>query len=99
MFGESGVSHTGKMYTYYKCAATKKKKIRDKKTVRKQRLEDLAEQQKERQARVAEGRQAKPEMDPLIVYIQKLFRYHFLQGRVIRTGRAVPEAGAAGALR
>ena len=26
MFGESGVSHTGKMYTYYKCAAAKKKK-------------------------------------------------------------------------
>ena len=26
MFGESGVSHTGRMYTYYKCAAAKKKK-------------------------------------------------------------------------
>ena len=26
MFGESGVSHTGKMYTYYKCAAAKKKR-------------------------------------------------------------------------
>jgi len=36
MFGESGVSHTGKMYTYYKCAAAKKKKA-----VRKQWLEDL----------------------------------------------------------
>ena len=31
MFGESGVSHTGKMYTYYKCAAAKKKKTCDKK--------------------------------------------------------------------
>ena len=41
MFGESGVSHTGKMYTYYKCAAAKKKKTCDKKTVRKQWLEDL----------------------------------------------------------
>ena len=41
MFGESGVSHTGKMYTYYKCAAAKKKKICDKKAVRKQWLEDL----------------------------------------------------------
>ena len=30
MFGESGVSHTGKMYTYYKCAAAKKKKTCDK---------------------------------------------------------------------
>ena len=36
MFGESGVSHTGKMYTYYKCAAAKKKKACDKKAVRKQ---------------------------------------------------------------
>ena len=26
MFGESGVSHTGKLYTYYKCATAKKKK-------------------------------------------------------------------------
>ena len=33
MFGESGVSHTGKMYTYYKCAAAKKKKTCDKKAV------------------------------------------------------------------
>ena len=41
MFGESGVSHTGRMYTYYKCAAAKKKKICDKKAVRKQWLEDL----------------------------------------------------------
>ena len=41
MFGESGVSHTGKMYTYYKCAAAKKKKTCDKKAVRKQWLEDL----------------------------------------------------------
>ena len=41
MFGESGVSHTGKMYTYYKCAAAKKKKTCDKKVVRKQWLEDL----------------------------------------------------------
>ena len=41
MFGESGVSHTGKMYTYYKCAAAKKKKSCDKKAVRKQWLEDL----------------------------------------------------------
>ena len=41
MFGESGVSHTGKIYTYYKCAAAKKKKTCDKKAVRKQWLEDL----------------------------------------------------------
>ena len=41
MFGESGVSHTGKMYAYYKCAAAKKKKTCDKKAVRKQWLEDL----------------------------------------------------------
>ena len=41
MFGESGVSHTGKMYTYYKCAAAKKKKTCDKKAVRKRWLEDL----------------------------------------------------------
>ena len=41
MFGESGVSHTGKMHTYYKCAAAKKKKTCDKKAVRKQWLEDL----------------------------------------------------------
>ena len=41
MFGESGVSHTGKMYTYYKCAAAKNKKTCDKKAVRKQWLEDL----------------------------------------------------------
>ena len=41
MFGESGVSHTGKMYTYYKWAAAKKKKTCDKKAVRKQWLEDL----------------------------------------------------------
>ena len=43
MFGESGVSHTGKMYTYYKCAAAKKKKTCDKKAVRKQWLEDMVE--------------------------------------------------------
>ena len=41
MFGESGVSHTGRMYTYYRCAAAKKKKSCNKKTVRKQWLEDL----------------------------------------------------------
>ena len=41
MFGESGVSHTGKMYTYYKCATAKKHKGCKKKTVRKQWLEDL----------------------------------------------------------
>ena len=40
-FGESGVSHTGKIYTYYKCAAAKKKKTCDKKAVRKQWQEDL----------------------------------------------------------
>ena len=59
MFGESGVSHTGKMYTYYKCAAAKKKKTCDKKAVRKQWLED---QRKELQARIAEERLAKPKM-------------------------------------
>ena len=41
MFGESGVSHTGKAHHYYKCATAKKKKTCDKKTVRKQWLEDL----------------------------------------------------------
>ena len=41
MFGESGVSHTGKAQHYYKCATAKKKKTCDKKTVRKQWLEDL----------------------------------------------------------
>ena len=41
MFGESGVSHTGRIYNYYKCAAAKKKKTCDKKAVRKQWLEDL----------------------------------------------------------
>ena len=62
MFGESGVSHTGKMYTYYKCAAAKKKKTCDKKAVRKQWLEDLEDQRKELQARIAEERLAKPKM-------------------------------------
>ena len=62
MFGESGVSHTGKMYTYYKCAAAKKKKTCDKKAVRKQWLEALEEQRKELQARIAEERLAKPKM-------------------------------------
>ena len=62
MFGESGVSHTGKMYTYYKCAAAKKKKTCDKKAVRKQWLEDLEEQRRELQARIAEERLAKPKM-------------------------------------
>ena len=38
MFGESGVSHTGKMYTYYKCAAAKKKKTCDKKVQTKEWL-------------------------------------------------------------
>ena len=41
MFGESGVSHTGKAHHYYKCATAKKKKTCAKKTVRKQWLEDL----------------------------------------------------------
>ena len=41
MFGESGVSHTGKAHYYYKCAAAKKRKSCTKKTVRKQWLEDL----------------------------------------------------------
>ena len=62
MFGESGVSHTGKMYTYYKCAAAKKKKTCDKKAVRKQWLEALEEQRKELRARIAEERLAKPKM-------------------------------------
>ena len=34
MFGESGVSHTGKTHHYYKYATAKKKKTCDKKTVR-----------------------------------------------------------------
>ena len=41
MFGESGTSRTGEGHRYYKCATVKKKKGCKKKTVRKQRLEDL----------------------------------------------------------
>ena len=41
MFGESGTSHTGDVHRYYKCAAAKKRKSCNKKTVRKQWLEDL----------------------------------------------------------
>ena len=41
MFGESGTSRTGDVHRYYKCAAAKKRKSCNKKTVRKQWLEDL----------------------------------------------------------
>ena len=41
MFGESGTSRTGDVHRYYKCVAAKKRKSCNKKTVRKQWLEDL----------------------------------------------------------
>ena len=41
MIGESGTSHTGKIYRYYKCANTKKKKSCKKKPVKKDWIEDL----------------------------------------------------------
>ena len=78
MFGESGVSHTGKMYTYYKCAAAKKKKTCDKKAVRKQWLEALEEQRKELQARIAEERLAKPKMKEEFVRINRKGRFGIL---------------------
>ena len=78
MFGESGVSHTGKMYTYYKCAAAKKKKTCDKKAVRKQRLEALEEQRKELQARIAEERLAKPKMKEEFVRFNRKGRFGIL---------------------
>ena len=78
MFGESGVSHTGKMYTYYKCAAAKKKKTCDKKAVRKQWLEDLEEQRKELQARIAEERLAKPKMKEEFVRFNRKGRFGIL---------------------
>ncbi len=78
MFGESGVSHTGKMYTYYKCAAAKKKKACDKKAVRKQWLEALEEQRKELQARIAEERLAKPKMKEEFVRFNRKGRFGIL---------------------
>jgi len=41
MVGESGTSHTGKFHQYYKCVAAKKRKGCDKKTVRKDWIENL----------------------------------------------------------
>jgi len=41
MIGESGTSHTGKTYRYYRCANTKKKKLCKKKPVKKDWIEDL----------------------------------------------------------
>lgn len=41
MFGESGKSHTGDVYRYYKCSSAKKKKGCDKKAVRKEWIEDI----------------------------------------------------------
>lgn len=41
MFGESGTSRSGDVHRYYKCATVKKRKSCQKKTVRKQWLEDL----------------------------------------------------------
>ena len=78
MFGESGVSHTGKMYTYYKCAAAKKKKTCDKKAVRKQWLKALEEQRKELQARIAEERLAKPKMKEEFVRFNRKGRFGIL---------------------
>ena len=41
MFGESGKSHTGGIYRYYKCASAKKNKGCDKKAVKKEWLENI----------------------------------------------------------
>lgn len=41
MFGESGTSRTGTVHRYYKCASAKRKRGCDKKTVRKEWIEDL----------------------------------------------------------
>ena len=41
MFGESGTSRSGDVHRYYKCATVKKRKSCQKKTVRKQWMEDL----------------------------------------------------------
>ncbi len=41
MIGESGKSHTGSIYRYYKCANAKKRKSCSKKPVRKQWIEDI----------------------------------------------------------
>ena len=62
MFGESGTSRTGDVHRYYKCAAAKKRKSCNKKTVRKQWLEALEAQKKDLEARIAEEKLAKPVM-------------------------------------
>ncbi len=41
MVGESGTSHTMKIHRYYRCVNTKKKKLCDKKAVKKDWIEDL----------------------------------------------------------
>jgi len=41
MIGESGTSHTGRIYQYYKCASAKNRKGCDKKAVKKAWIEDL----------------------------------------------------------
>lgn len=41
MFGESGTSRTGTVHRYYKCASAKRKRGCDKKTVRKEWIEDI----------------------------------------------------------
>ena len=41
MIGDSGTSHTGVVYSYYKCTAAKHKRACSKKAVRKQWIEDL----------------------------------------------------------
>lgn len=41
MLGESGYGYKGQMYHYYKCANTKRRKICDRKSVRKNWIEDL----------------------------------------------------------
>lgn len=45
MVGESGTSHTGKLYSYYKCHNTKKKKICDTKPIKKDWIENLVIEQ------------------------------------------------------
>ena len=41
MVGESGTSHTMKVHRYYRCVNTKKKKLCDKKAVKKDWIEEL----------------------------------------------------------
>lgn len=45
MVGESGTSHTGKKHHYYKCSGAKRKKTCNKKTVKRDWIEDLVVEQ------------------------------------------------------